>query len=293
MLFFHIQKQEDIVKKVFFVFIGIAFMLSSSRILDGNDFTRAELEAEILNRLILESNMYQGKPAYHMDIKKEIKDGEEISGLGNQFLKNNSLHVDYYVKDIMAAYLTNRDRSVQEPELVKLGYKTYLKKNKKQLDPVIDFFGLFVKSKGHNVNDLVLPKKKTYTLIQLKSFAVKNIYPDSMFKGGKTGVKICIAGDGFKDCPEPNKELEAFSFSTIMNSMKEENSEFDLSGKLSNCSKVVKQLKLSIDNETAIKRAQGVFWALLFQDKDLDKLLLSSYNEKKEYLPFKITTDKK
>jgi hypothetical protein len=54
---------------------------------------------------------------------------------------------------------------------------------------------------------------------------------------------------------------------------------------------IVKELDLSNDMDTAIKRAQGIFWALLFKDPEFQKLLMDEYLKKKAYLPFIIIKD--
>jgi hypothetical protein len=106
-------------------------------------------------------------------------------------------------------------------------------------------------------------------------------------KGGKPEVRICVAGEGYKDYPDRNKKLEAFLFESVFNGL----TKGKLDKKIEEFMNIVARLNLSTDNDTAIKRAQGAFWWFFFQDKDFEKILLDSYNNKKDYLPFEITID--
>ena len=55
--------------------------------------------------------------------------------------------------------------------------------------------------------------------------------------------------------------------------------------------KFVRELKLSTDEKDLLMRAQGALWALFYNDKDFEKMLIECYQEKSEYMPFKIVLE--
>ena len=273
-------------KRLLLLAVCVAFTFLNSPAIYGIDFDRKELEKEIMNRLVLKHSTHQNRNLYHIEILKECKSGEEIPGLGDQFIEDNYLYIHYFTKDLTTAFLKNRDQSIQDQDAVKKEFNEYLIENKEILKPIVELFSLFLKSKGHGLTGFVgEPKKKEFTFDQMKAIAVRNILPYKMTKSGKPGVKICVAGEGYKDFPDRNKHLEAFSFESVMNGLKQGK----LDKKIEAFMNVVGKLKFSTDNDTAIKRAQGAFWWFFFHDKDFEKLLLDSYNNKKDYLPFVIT----
>ena len=272
-------------KKLFQIMALAAIILLSFSALSGMEFQRAELEKEIMNRLTLARNVYNDRDTYSVDIIKEIKPGNELSGLCDQLIAGNYFYLDYCIKDIEFTYLQNRDDSIKNPDAVIQGYKDYLNENKENLEPLVEFFALYAKSKGHNITGLEECAKETFSLPRMKAVAVRSVFPYGMLKDGRPAVRVCIAGEGLVDYPNRNKALEAFAFECVFNGSKEEK----LAKKIQEYMTLVGQLGLSTDVDVATKRAQGAFWALLFRDEDFEKLLLESYNEKKDYLPFEIS----
>jgi hypothetical protein len=273
-------------KRLLLLAVCVAFTFLKSPAIYGIDFDRKELEKEIMNRLVLKQSTHQNRNFFYIEILKEIKSAKEISDLGNQFIEDNYLYINYLSKYLNPSFLKNRDQSIEDPDSVKNKFNEYLIENKKILNPIFELFSLFLKSKGHGLTGFVgEPKKKEFTFDQMKAIAVRNILPYKMTKKGRPGIKICVAGEGYKDFPDRNKHLEAFSFESVINGLKQGK----LDKKIEESMNVVGKLKFSTDNDTAIKRAQGAFWWFFFHDKDFEKLLLDSYNNKKDYLPFVIT----
>lgn len=275
-------------KKLLILAVWAAITFLDSPVILGIDLHRKELEKEIMNRLVLKHSTHQNRNLYYIDIIKEIKSGKEISDLGNQFIEDNYLYLDYFTKDLNSSFFKNRDKSNEEPDELKQEFNEYLQKNKKSLKPFIVLFRLFLKSKGHGLTGFAgEPKKKEFTFVQLKAIAVRNIFPNKMTRSGRPVVKICVAGEGHNDYPDRDKHLEAFSFESVMNGLKKGK----LDKKIKEFMNIVEKLKFSTDNDAAIKRSQGAFWWFFFNDKDFEKLLLDSYNNKKAYLPFVIKID--
>jgi hypothetical protein len=275
-------------KRLLILAVWAAINFLDSPVILGIDFHQKELEKEIINRLVLKHSTHQNRNFYYIEILNEIKSGKEISDLGNQFIEDNYLYLDYFTKDLNSSFFKNRDQSNEEPDAVKQEFNEYLKKNKESLKPFIELFRLFLKSRGHGLTGFAgEPKIKEFTFVQMKAVAVRNIFPNKMTASGRPGVKICVAGEGYNDYPDRNKHLEAFSFESVMNGLKKGK----LDKKIEGFMNIVGKLKFSTDNDTAIKRAQGAFWWFFFNDKDFEKLLLDSYKSKKDYLPFVIIID--
>ena len=268
------------------VIAAITFLNAS--VILGIDFHRKDLEKEIMNRLILKHTVHQDRNLYHTEIQKEIKSGKEISDLANQFIDGNYYYIDYFIKNLTSSFLKNRDQSIEDPDAVGQEFKKYIVENIEILNPVVELFGLFLKSKDHGLTGFTWePKKKVFTLFEMKAIAVRNILPFRMTGSGKPAVRICVAGEGFQDYPDRNKQLEAFTFEIVINGLKMGK----LDKKIESFMNIVGKLKLSTDNDTAIKRAQGAFWWFFFNDKEFEEILLESYNNKKNYLPFEIKND--
>jgi hypothetical protein len=274
-------------KRILFIAIWLIVTFLNSWAIFGVDFARKEIEAEIINRIALGHLKHQDKNLYHTAITKEIKSGKEITNLCNEFIKANYLTMDYLIRDVTASFLKNWDRSTENPVEVKQEFKGYLSANIESLNPIVELFGLFIKSKNHGLISFTGQSKKNFTLEQMKAIAVRNIFPQRMTETGKPAIKICVAGEGFEDYPARDNLLEAFLFESVFNGF----TEGKLGKKIEEFMNTIPKLNLSTDNDTALKRAQGALWWLLFQDKEFEKILLDNYKNKKDYLPFEITVN--
>ena len=268
------------------VLVAIAF-LNSPYIL-GTDFNRKELEKEIMNRLVLKHTPHPDRNLYYIEIIKEVKSGKEISDLCNQFIEDNYIYLNYFFKDLIPSFFKNQNKSKKDPDALKQEFNKFLIEKKEFFIPFVEMFGLFLKSKNYGLTGFDgQPKKKVFTLAKLKAIAVRNIFPYKMNKNGKPALKICSAGEGFKDFPDRNKQLEAFSFESVMNGIEKS----DLYKRIEALRNNIGKLNFSTDNEAVIMRVQGAFWWFFFHDKEFEKILLDNYNKKKEYLPFVIKID--
>lgn len=246
-----------------------------------------DVEKEILSRISLNHTVYQGKSGYSMKIIDKTESDDVLSQLCDSFLSENYLYVDYMVKELMVTYLRNKDQSIKDPDEVLAQYKLFINKNKEQLDPIISMFASYLKWKGQEVTGIEESPKQKITLSELKAIAVRNILPLKFNEEGRLMYKVCVAGEGFEDYTARNANLEAFTFDTILNALKNNS----LNSLTEKPNQLVKKLKLSNDTDTAIKRAQGVYWAILFTDSDFQKLLMDQYEQKKAYLPFVLVED--
>lgn len=248
---------------------------------------KQDVEKEILSRFSLNHMTYQGKSAYSMKIIDKTESKDILAQLCDSFLSENFLYVDYMVKELMVAYLQNRDKSINDPDKIIAHYKMFIKENKEKLNPIIFMFASYLKWKGQEVTGMEENPKQKVTLSELKALAVRNILPLKFNEKGQLMYKICVAGEGFEDYDHRNAALEAFTFDTVMNALKKDS----LKPITARPNQIVKKLNLSTDMDTAVKRAQGVYWAILFKDPEFQKLLMNQYQKKKAYLPFVIVED--
>ncbi len=248
---------------------------------------KQDVEKEILSRFSLNHTVYQGGSGFSMKIIEKTESTDTLSRLCDSFLSENFLLIDYMVKDLMVTYLKTRDQSIKEPDEIIARYKLFMNENKEKLAPVISMFASYLRWKGQEITGIEASSKQEITLSEFKAAAVRNILPLKFSDKGQIMYKICVAGEGFIDYGARNAVLEAFTFDTVMNALKNDS----LKPITDKPIQIVKELNLSNDMDTAIKRAQGIFWALLFKDPEFQKLLMDPYQEKKAYLPFIIIKD--
>jgi hypothetical protein len=160
----------------------------------------------------------------------------------------------------------------------------FLKEKKEFAAAVTDFFASFLKSRGHDIQGFKEMSKQEFSFEELMRVSIRNIMPLKISDNGIIMYKICVEGEGFADSPERNKNLEAFSFQTVMNSFQAG----ELKEIMDDCRNSVKPIILSTNNETMVKRAQGGYWLFLYNDGRFNKILEEAYRSKSAYLPFEI-----
>ncbi len=146
---------------------------------------------------------------------------------------------------------------------------------------------MYLLAKGQKISGLVEKPKEKFSLHDLKATAIRFIFPSKVTKEGKIGTRICVTGEGFLDYSERNIDFEAFTFYAIFNEIKKEEASF-LMPRLQEYNKLAVRLKLSTNEQDLLKRAQGLMWALFYNDKDFEKMLIDCYQKKAEYMPFEI-----
>jgi len=280
----HYKRRTIMKKKILSLLLGSLLIFP---ILYVYPIQKQDVEKEILSRFSLNHTVYEGGSGFSMKIIDKTESTDALSRLCDSFLTENFLFVDYMLKDLMVTYLKTRNQNIKEPDEITARYTLFINENKEQLDPVISMFVSYIRWKGQEVTGIEASSKQEITLSELKALAVRNILPLKFTDKGQIMYKICVAGEGFIDYSARNSVLEAFTFDTVMNALKNES----LKPITDKPIQVVKKLNLSSDMDTAIKRAQGVFWALIFKDPEFQKLLMDEYQNKKAYLPFIIIKD--
>lgn len=156
------------------------------------------------------------------------------------------------------------------------------------MDKILYLFELYLISKGCDIAEFVEKSREEISIHDLKATGVRFFFPVKVTDEGKIGTRICVSGEGFRDYEKRDIYLEAFSFHTIFNEILKKKDSYILP-RVEENNKLANQLKLSNNNEDLLKRAQGFMWALFYADENFEKILLDSYHDKEEYLPFKIT----
>lgn len=248
----------------------------------------AEIETELLKRFRLEPMEYKGRDYLSVKVVKDDVTEKPLARLCNEFIEKNQLLTGYFAQRLFSRYLRNQSKADKEKprtERIK-AFTPFLQKNKQTLEPVSWMFGLFLESKGHPVNMENQPPKPSYTWAQIKETAVRNVHIKEILPGGKPRVKICVAGEGFLDLPQLQRNLllEAFTFQAMMNGLKEET----FGTGVYECMEAIEKLKLSPQREDDLRKAREVSRDILLKDNQLEALLQAVYDRNKVYLPFEI-----
>jgi len=239
------------VKKTTIFLALLPFLISSRAYICQKEIKVEDVKAEIA--------LHLDKPEQgFVKIIPKIESDTPLSRLGNDFFEDNFLYVDY---------LTKHDENYTES--------------------ITQVFGTYLLAKGQKISGLVEKLKERFSLCDLKATAIRFIFPSKVTKKGKIGTRICVTGEGFLDYSERNINLEAFTFYAIFNEIKKEEASF-LMPRIQEYSKLAVSLKLSTNERDLLKRAQGLMWALFYNDKDFEKMLIDCYQKKAEYLPFEI-----
>jgi hypothetical protein len=194
-------------------------------------------------------------------ITPEIESDTHLAALGNAFFEDNILHIDY---------LTKHDTNYMES--------------------VVRLFVLYLVARDHKISGFDDQPRKSFSLHDLKATAVRFFFPMKVTEDGKIGTRICVTGEGFRDYPERNLDFEAFIFDAIFSDLKKKEESF-LLPRIQEYNKLAVALELSTDEKVLLTRAQGFMWAMFYTDKDLEKLIVDSYQKKAEYLPFELVLE--
>lgn len=238
-------------KKIVMYLSFFVFLIFMINPLFSSEFKVEEIKAEI------EKHFEQPKGG--IKFSTEIESDSSLTTLGNDFFKENKLFIDYISKQ-----------------------------SEEYMDKILYLFELYLISKDSEISGFVEKPKQEISIHDLKATGVRFFFPTKVTEEGKIGTRICVTGEGFRDYEKREIYLEAFSFHTIFNEILKKQDSYILP-RVSEYNKLANQLKLSNNNEDLLKRAQGFMWALFYADSDFEKILLDSYHDKEEYLPFKIT----
>jgi len=220
----------------------------------GGELAAQEMSREAVG---LEVQKHFASPKPNFAFSEEIPGEGDLARLLNAFFKDNFLYVDY---------LSRESKDYQEG--------------------LIESACAYLETQGQKISGFAPKPKTPVTVHELKIIAARNLFPLRVSPEGKIGTLICASALGFKDYPERNVTVEAFAFQTIFNNSKLEGS-FILD-KVREYAELARSMKLSINSDDVIKRAQGIYWILFYQNQDFEKLLLEAYAEKAKILPFEI-----
>ncbi|MDC1068201.1 hypothetical protein OAQ99_03465 [Candidatus Kapabacteria bacterium] len=116
--------------------------------------------------------------------------------------------------------------------------------------------------------------------IAVKYFSIIKINKDGYYVG-----KVCAGINGIKQTEKERKpQIEAFCFTTLLSNYKGE--QFDMYSEFVKGIKELYKINLGIENDDRLLRAQGAMYMFMKNNDKLKELLLSEYDNKKEYLPF-------
>ncbi len=122
--------------------------------------------------------------------------------------------------------------------------------------------------------------------IAVKYFSIIKINKDGYYIG-----KVCAGINGLKQTEkERQPQIEAFCFTTILSNYQA--GEYNLHNEFVKGIKELYKINLGIDPKERLLRAQGAMYMFMRNNEKLKQALLDEYDNKKEYLPFVLETDK-
>lgn len=244
------KSQEGKMKRNLLYFIPFLLLYFCTNPLFCSEFKIEDIKAEIAKHF--------EQPQGGIKVKRQIESNSQLATLGNDFFKENFLYIDYISKQSM-----------------------------KFMEQILYTFEMYLISKGNEISNFDEKSKEEISIHDLKATGVRFFFPVEVTEDGRIGTRICVTGEGFQDYEKRNIALEAFTFDTIFNEIRKEDSY--ILPKVEEYNRIANKLKLSNIKEDLLKRAQGFMWALFYIDDNLEEILFDSYLDKKEYLPFKIT----
>lgn len=209
---------------------------------------------------------------YLRKMVNSLKEDHKLAGLVN----NNRLYLDYL--------LNNFSERENYQQLIELDNQKELQEkfvNSLKKDSL--FTSVIFKISGKALNPVFVPD--TVSIDDVLNVAVKFFNIKEITEEGHYAGKVCAGINGITETlPERQPQLEAFSFSTILQNMKEE--EENMHDEFVDAIRELYELDLGVEKEDRLLRAQGVMFSLMRNNPQLRDLLLSEYEKKKEYLPF-------
>ncbi len=195
------------------------------------------------------------------------------------FINDNNLILDYLLENQLQINYDTLKILVNDREKLKSYFKNSINSDTSFCNNVIVLANNYI---NKNIRDI-----DSIEYSSIANLAVRFYYPIVITENDKINTKICVGIHGLKDYGGKRDYIkEAFAFSVIFSQLQENNEE--LYHEYIKTLKEVKDMYLSSDRDTKLKRIQGAVWALLLHNKLLRKAIYSEYNKKKSYLPFYI-----
>lgn len=199
-------------------------------------------------------------------------------------LLNNKLTDSYYLLTHFSGYSIHKAFiGITDEQQLQNSVITYLNNNLISDSTMQDFTGIF------KTNNKFVPD--TITMDEMLNIAVKYFYIKHINKDGHYVGKVCKGINGIKETEDArNPQLEDFCFSVIFSNYEsEENNMYE---ELIDGVKDVYKLNLGTDKKEKLLRAQGAMYMYMRHNETLKNLLIKSYHEQKEDLPFVLISEK-
>lgn len=217
---------------------------------------------------------------------KESDSKSEHLLLDNDIAKekiNNKLTDSYYLLTHFSGYSIRKAFiDITDEQQLQNSVVTYLNNKLISDSTMCDSTGIFKTD--------IKPVPDTITIDEMLNIAVKYFYIRHINKDGHYVGQLCKGINGIEETEEVrNPPLEDFCFSVIFSNYEsEENKMYE---ELINGIKDVYKLNLGTDKKEKLLRAQGAMYMYMRHNETLKNLLIKSYHEQKEDLPFVLKDD--
>jgi len=145
----------------------------------------------------------------------------------------------------------------------------------------------FLRREGGGIRGYSSVPVRSFSEAEVLNTAVRFVYPDAIVDG-QIRAHICSGINGLSDTRLPRDSfLEGLVYSTILGEIHREDSA--LHERIRSALGLAKSLDLSVDEKTAVARAQGVVWATLRESPELRASLVRDHERVGDLLPLEIT----
>jgi hypothetical protein len=214
---------------------------------------------------------YQGRE-YLRSWVNELDRGHPLSGLIN----NNKLFLEYWLTNFTDRGAYRQLMEIEGEEKLQQEFIEFLKKDQ-QFNPLMADLSKKVK------NRVVVAD--TVSMDQLLNVAVKYFNILGITEEGSYKGKVCAGLNGItQTLSERKPELEAFCFSAILKNQQGE--EYNMYNEFVAAIKELYKQELGIERDARLLRAQGAMFSIMRNNEQLREMLISEYEERKDYLPF-------
>ena len=203
---------------------------------------------------------------------KELEEDHPLAHIVN----NNKIFLDYWLINFVDSGLYSRLKDVEGKEELREEFLASLKKDN-SFDPLMARFS------ERALNPAFIPD--TISMDEMLNVAVKYFNVMGITDEGSYKGKVCSGLNGITQTLEERRPaLEAFCFSAILQNIRGE--EYHMYNEFVAAIKELYKQDLGVDRDERILRAQGAMFSLMRNNESLRKMLISEYEDRKDYLPF-------
>jgi hypothetical protein len=195
-------------------------------------------------------------------------------------------HVVRYLLQNGSITPEQREAAAQAPD-VAAAYFELLRQDEAFNAAFLEVVDRFLRREGGGIRDYSRVPVRHFSERDVLNTAVRFVYPSGIVDG-QLRAYICTGINGLSDARLPRDAfLEALVYSTILGEMHREES--PLQARIRSALGLAKSLDLSVDEKTAVARAQGAVWATLRESPELRASVMREHERVGGLLPLDLS----